>query len=118
MLTINQTIVLLIALVLLFILTLPATYTVKGTISETPSETPTETSTRQPEGFDDFWYRPYGLNMYTHTDFPFWNTQLGTTRNMSYDLRGDIPIPRQPVGPWLNSSRAAPIVNKPLWMVS
>jgi len=47
----------------------------------------------------------------THTDFPFWNTQLGSRRNMSYDLRGDIPIPYSYTGPWNNPSRF-PIINK------
>lgn len=56
----------------------------------------------------------------THTNFPFWNTQLGSTRNMSYDLRGDAPIgpiDRSVVGPW-NIGSTTPIYNKPLWMVS
>ena len=49
----------------------------------------------------------------THTNFPFWNMQLGTTRNMSYDIRGDIPIKRTLTGPWLNPE-TRPIYNKPL----
>lgn len=54
----------------------------------------------------------------TNNWWPWWNSQIGTTRNMSYDLRGDpFPIPRYNVGPWNNSS-ISPIYNKPLWMVS
>jgi len=46
----------------------------------------------------------------------WWNSS-GTTRNMSYDLRGDpFPIPRA-YFPFNNSS-LSPIMNKPLWMVS
>lgn len=48
-----------------------------------------------------------------YTDFPFWNTQLGTTRNMSYDIRGDVPIKKMYTGPWLQSSQT-PIYNRPL----
>lgn len=33
---------------------------------------------------------------------PWWNSTR-FTRNMSYDLRGDIPIRPEYVGPWLNS---------------
>lgn len=51
----------------------------------------------------------------THTNYPFWNSQLGTTRGMSYDLRGDIPIPRSYVGPW-NIGTRSPIVNRPLYL--
>jgi hypothetical protein len=35
---------------------------------------------------------------------PFWNSTRNT-RNMSYDLRGDVPIQYFDVGPWLNSPR-------------
>ncbi len=48
-----------------------------------------------------------------YTNFPFWNTQLGSKRNMSYDLRGDVPIRRQYTGPWLQASQT-PIYNRPL----
>ena len=53
----------------------------------------------------------------THTNFPFWNTQLGNKGNMSYDLRGDIP---SPYFMWLpfNMASTVPIRNKPLYMVS
>jgi predicted PurR-regulated permease PerM len=63
------------------------------------------------EKFNDRMYQS------THTNFPFWNTQIGSTRNMSYDLRGDIPLKWSYTGPWLNSSWF-PIHNKPLWLVS
>ncbi len=46
-----------------------------------------------------------------YTDFPWWNTKLGMTTNMSYDLRGDpIIIPKNNFV-WLNSS-IMPIHNK------
>jgi hypothetical protein len=48
------------------------------------------------QGFYPFW------NGYSN--FPFNNTNLGTTKNMSYDLRGDpLVIPRTQF-PWNNSS--------------
>ena len=34
-------------------------------------------------------------------------------RNMSYDLRGDVPIPYVPVSPWQNAE-VGPIYNRPL----
>jgi hypothetical protein len=34
---------------------------------------------------------------------PWWNSTRDT-KNMSYDIRGDIPPFRYPVGPWLNSA--------------
>ena len=62
------------------------------------------------EKFYTYWRYPYY--------YPFWNYSSRSTRNMSYDLRGDIPIPpNTSLSPWLNSS-LAPIYNKPLWMVS
>lgn len=59
------------------------------------------------EYYRDPWY-------YTHSNYPFWNTQLGTKRNMSYDLRGDVSI--NSVG-WVpfNMSSWIPIRNRPLW---
>lgn len=38
-----------------------------------------------------------------------------TRRNMSYDLRGDIPIPYHQVSPW-NNPEVGPIYNRPLIM--
>lgn len=63
------------------------------------------------ESFDDRRY------LFTHTMFPWWNVQLGSTKNMSYDLRGDPPIRHSYIGPW-NISPYYPIQNKPLYMVS
>jgi hypothetical protein len=34
---------------------------------------------------------------------------------MSYDLRGDIPIPYRPVSPW-NNPEVGPVYNRPLVM--
>lgn len=54
----------------------------------------------------------------TYTDYPFWNVQLGSKRNMSYDLRGDVPVPYYG---WMfpfNASSRAPIYNKPLGLIS
>lgn len=53
----------------------------------------------------------------THTNFPFWNTQLGNKRNMSYDLRGD---PSSPYINWtpFNMASTVPIRNKPLYLIS
>jgi hypothetical protein len=46
-----------------------------------------------------------------HTNFPFWNSRLGQTTNMSYDLRGDpVTIPKYPFM-W-NYSTITPINNK------
>ena len=73
--------------------------------------------------FNSFGYLPYTSSdndlMYlgTHTQFPFWNVQLGSKKNMSYDLRGDVPITPGYVGPW-NLSSTQPIYNKPLAAVS
>lgn len=62
-----------------------------------------------------YYSNPYYFR-YPFNRYPWWNSTR-STRNMSYDLRGDVPIPRTYVGPWNNSSYA-PIVNKPLWLVS
>ncbi|QKF94546.1 hypothetical protein QKU48_gp1088 [Fadolivirus algeromassiliense] len=53
----------------------------------------------------------------THTNFLFWNTQLGNKRNMSYDLRGDVPYPHFMWTPF-NMASTVPIKNKPLYLVS
>lgn len=39
--------------------------------------------------------------------------QEGTTRLMSYDIRGDIPVRRTYTGPWMNPE-VYPIYNRPL----
>lgn len=45
------------------------------------------------------------------TDLPWENRLVGTTRNMSYDLRGDpLVIPRQTISPW-NNPEVYPIYN-------
>ena len=36
---------------------------------------------------------------------PLWNYPTRHTRNMSYDLRGDVPIWPYYIGPWLQSPR-------------
>ena len=57
----------------------------------------------------EYLFNPY--YNYNYTNFPFWNVPLGTTRNMSYDLRGDpIIIPRTNFV-WNNSS-IYPIYNR------
>ncbi len=53
----------------------------------------------------------------SHTDFLFWNTQLGTKRNSSYDLRGDVWYPDLMWTPF-NMASTVPIRNKPLYLVS
>lgn len=50
--------------------------------------------------------------------FPVWNAPTRSTRNMSYDLRGDVPIPDTGFWSPFNMSTLRPIQNKPLWMVS
>jgi hypothetical protein len=48
---------------------------------------------------------------YDHTNFPFWNSRVGQTTNMSYDLRGDpVIIPKRPTI-W-NYSTLTPIYNR------
>ncbi len=45
------------------------------------------------------------------TDLPWENRLVGTTSNMSYDLRGDpLVIPRQTISPW-NNPEVYPIYN-------
>jgi len=56
----------------------------------------------------------FSINKYLqygdHTDFPFNNTRLGNTSNMSYDLRGDpLIIPHQEYE-W-NNPETYPIYN-------
>lgn len=59
-------------------------------------------------------FEKFGLQMhqafFDHTNFPFWNTRIGQTTNMSYDLRGDpIIIPKRNFL-W-NNSGLVPIYN-------
>jgi hypothetical protein len=45
--------------------------------------------------YTPYWYRFYIPWSNGYTDLPWWNTSLGNTTNMSYDLRGDpLIIPR------------------------
>lgn len=56
------------------------------------------------------WIPVYG----GYTNFPWWNSRIGMTRNMSYDLRGDpLIINSAPISPWNNSS-IYPIYNNVL----
>ena len=133
MLNINQVIILLIGLIILYIITLPKkyniVYTMTNGISKIINGESSNANVDKLENGKEKFYGGYRSNNYspwldddnywlnTHTNFPFWNSQLGSTRNMSYDLRGDVPIYPGYVGPW-NISSTAPIQNKPLWMVS
>lgn len=47
-------------------------------------------------GFALLWYFLFRENFLNHT----YRISTGTTRNMSYDIRGDVPIPMGYVGPW------------------
>lgn len=52
-----------------------------------------------------------------YTDFPFWNTQIDSTKNMSYDLRGDVQIPYFMQMPF-NMTSIMPIQNTSLYEIS
>ncbi len=106
MLQIKTCIYILVILIILYIATIPR----KVCIVEYIKNAPRKVLKKLEDFRDSVW-----LN--TYTNFPFWNTQLGSTRNMSYDIRGDVPIGHSYVGPWLQSS-TRPIYNKPLWVVS
>jgi hypothetical protein len=67
------------------------------------------------DNFLVYWSGPpvSGLNYSDHTNFPFWNSRIGQTTNMSYDLRSDpIEIPKYPFA-W-NYSTLTPIYPRPL----
>ena len=52
-------------------------------------------------------------NVENYPNYPFWNSRVGQTSNMSYDLRGDpLIIPKYPFM-W-NYSTLTPIHNKTL----
>jgi len=53
----------------------------------------------------------------THTSYPFLNSQYGSRRGMSYDLRGDVLIPYYIQLPY-NMGTRIPIKNKQLVLVS
>jgi hypothetical protein len=103
---------------ILYIVTFKIGANAKYVVSEEGQELDLDTDTSSKskstlkEMFSNLWYyNPFR----THTNFLWWNTQLGSTRNMSYDLRGDVPIyPRfRHFQPWNNPTRF-PIYNKPL----
>jgi len=59
------------------------------------------------------WFNNFFPVLNGYTNLPWWNTSLGTTSNMSYDLRGDpMVIPRTNFI-WNNSS-TVPIYNPPI----
>jgi hypothetical protein len=56
------------------------------------------------------WFYRFFPTFNAYTNLPWWNTPLGTTSNMSYDLRGDpLVIPKKDFV-WNNSS-TIPIYN-------
>lgn len=58
----------------------------------------------------------YPLSPYATGIYPIWNEPTRSTRNMSYDLRGDVPIPETGFwSPW-NMSTIRPIQNTPLFI--
>lgn len=59
---------------------------------------------------------PYHLGLGLPLMFPatFWLPQR--RRNMSHDLRGDIPIPVRVVSPW-NNATVGPLINRPMVML-
>jgi hypothetical protein len=65
-----------------------------------------------------YYYNPHNISdlPYYGDPYPF-TISSRSTRNMSYDLRGDVPVTYQDVGPWNNSTRG-PIYNRPLASIS
>ena len=63
------------------------------------------------ENFDQLVFYSYIPYLHGYTNFPWWNTRLGNTSNMSYDLRGDPLIIPKTNYIWNNSS-TFPIYNK------
>ena len=65
------------------------------------------------EKFMIYWSGPPVSDEGIFDNLPFWNTRIGQTSNMSYDLRGDpLIIPKYPFM-W-NNSTLTPIYNKQL----
>ena len=96
-----------VAIIVIFVLVLILQF-----IQQTPEKFAAASGTKH---VYPIYFKPYSFRKLNYYDYPYWNT---TTRNMSYDLRGDpLVIPRDYVGPW-NISPHYPIQNKPLWMVS
>ena len=58
----------------------------------------------------------HNLQYFDHTNFLFNNTRLGTTNNMSYDLRGD-PIIIPPEQYIWNNPETYPIYNTSIYNV-
>jgi hypothetical protein len=59
------------------------------------------------------WFYRFFPTFNGYTNLPWWNTSLGNTTNMSYDLRGDpLVIPKTDFV-WNNSS-TIPIYNPPI----
>lgn len=54
------------------------------------------------ERFEDITFQPDYAWLSQNNLMPWWNSTRHT-RNMSYDLRGDVPITPSYVGPWNNS---------------
>ncbi|VBB18909.1 hypothetical protein YASMINEVIRUS_1441 [Yasminevirus sp. GU-2018] len=54
------------------------------------------------ERFNDVGFEPDFAWLARNNLLPWWNSTRHT-RNMSYDLRGDVPIVPTYVGPWMNS---------------
>lgn len=52
--------------------------------------------------FNDEYFEPDYAWLNNYNLMPWWNSTRNT-RNMSYDLRGDVPITPYYVGPWYNS---------------
>ena len=70
--------------------------------------------------YDYFAPYPYSYPSPTENDpiyYPIWNLPSRSTRNMSYDLRGDVPIPYVMNMPF-NMSERAPIQNRTLGDIS
>jgi hypothetical protein len=54
------------------------------------------------EHFDDERFNPDFSWLAYNNLLPWWNSTRHT-RNSSWDIRGDVPVPYYYVGPWLNS---------------
>jgi hypothetical protein len=59
------------------------------------------------------WFYIFFPTFNGYTNLPWWNTQLGNTTNMSYDLRGDPGVIPRTNFVWNNSS-TFPIYNQPI----
>ncbi len=59
------------------------------------------------------WFYRFFPTFNGYTNLPWWNTSLGNTTNMSYDLRGD-PLVIPPTEFVWNNSSTFPIHNPPI----